>query len=145
MKKMLLMLIVSLYSLTAYAVVPTVYLDGLAQYKLNSITDSRYQIFGHTSGSFSAGICRIILRSTYNGDFRQLAERFNFIYGVQGGAETPVTPIIKNYALMFQLAKKTDFTYDYIRIESKNGKSIGKNISEILGDKTISAIAGTCY
>jgi hypothetical protein len=144
MKKLILMLVISLWSLAAYAI-PTFDLDGLKQFNLNNVSSTRYKFYGDSSGTATPGICRIIIRTGWTGDFNQLAQKFKFIYGWGSGNEREVTPIITQYALMFQLMKKTDFAYDYIIIESKDGRSIGQHINELFGATTVAVIAGTCY
>ncbi len=156
MKKLFLMLILALFSLTTHAApaIPenAIDIDGLTQFSLNKYSANTLRIYGHTSGAASAGICRIIIRSKnglYNGGFKQLADRFTFKRTFFPADNEPVTPIITAYALMFQL-HKTDYGFENILMESKDGKSIGENIKEVFkgqnqGEVPIAVIAGTCY
>jgi len=144
MKKFLFTLAISLYSLTSYATAPSIDLDGLSVINLNLISSNSLQIYGHTSGAASAGICRIILRSNDQIDgYYKLTERFNFIHGMFGADTGAVTPKMFSYAAMFELMS-TDYGFEYVRIETKDGRSIGQNMVELFGGQEIAAMAGTC-
>lgn len=147
MKKFLLILAISLFSLCTYATPSedSIDIDGLTVFKLNSLSVNRFKIYGHTSGAITAGICRIIIRSNHREEaFSKLAERFNFIHQMAGMPEEEVSPIITTYALMFKL-RKVDFGFESITLVTKNGKSIGENISDLFGDTNVAVLAGTCY
>lgn len=147
MNKIILMLFLALFSLTSYAIPEnSVDLNGLTVYPLNSIKSNNLTIYGHTSGAISAGICRIIIRSAHGEDgFFELAKRFKFTQSLGGIPGEEVTPITKRYALMFKLMK-TDYGFENVVMESKDGKSIGENITAVFGKNvTVAAMAGTCY
>lgn len=147
MKKSCHLLLVSLLTASTFALAAEVDLDGLTVFPLNELADNTLTIVGHSSGAYSSGICRIIIRSNSNTmepDFRLLAERFKFTHGIGGMPEEDVSLIETHYALMYKLMK-TDFGFEHIIMESKDGKSIGENVSALFGDNTVAVIAGTCY
>lgn len=145
MKKLILLLIASFYSLTCFAI-PEVDINGLSVIPLNDFSQSSLRVYGHTSGASSAGICRIIIRSNggYNEGFEKMTERFKFIHGIFGKDDGEATPIQAYYALMFKLLR-VDYGFEYITLETKDGKSIGENIKKLFGDNPIAVIAGSCY
>ena len=141
------MIAISLYTIGGYAQLPknSIDMDGLTVFKLNSDKDNSLKVYAYTPGAYSAGICRIIIRSGNSAiPMAALAERFKFLHSIAGSAEEEVTPIVTGYALMFLLVK-TDFGAEHITIETKDGRSIGDNVSELFGDKTVAVMTGTCY
>lgn len=146
MKKLILILFFSLFSLSSYAApANSIDIDGLSVYPLNPVQTNNLTVYGHTSGAISAGICRIIIRSAHGEDgFADLAKRFKFTQSLGGMPGQEVAPIVKRYALMFKLMK-VDYGFENVLIETKDGKSIGENIKAVFGDTPVAVIAGTCY
>lgn len=152
MKKFITLIVALFCSLNLYAqqnhetIYPeSVDLDGLTVFSLNDYPGNKLTVYGHTSGAYSAGICRIILRSTGgNSAFLSLADRFNFTTSIAGLPEGQATPIVTPHALMFKLMK-VDYGFEHVIIETKDGKSIGENITSLFGDQTVAVMAGTCY
>lgn len=143
MKKLILMAIVSLFSLSAYAI-PSIDVYGLTLFKLNSVSSNILEIKAASSGAFSSGVCRLIIRANANsGAFFKATERFRFIHKDLTGIEEEVTPIVTGSALMFKLMK-SDFAFESITMETKDGRSIGENITTLFGE-TVAVMADPCY
>jgi hypothetical protein len=147
MKKIILTLAIFIYSLTVHAFPanPSIDIDGLTVFHLNSFAEKTLTIYGHSAGALSAGICRIIIRSNDSDPaFMRVTERFKFTRSFAGLPNEEITPIVTGHALMFKLMR-VDYGFENITLETKDGKSIGENISSLFGNKTVAVLAGTCY
>lgn len=161
MKKFILMLAVSLFSFNSYAIpaqpqdsppdLPpgAAYIDinGLTVFNLNSLSENSILISARSSGALSSGICRIIIRSElgdYSG-FSQLANNFTFTKYIMSSPGVTVTPTATAGGLIFDKLMQSDYSFERIYMQTKDGRSIGENVRKIFGDKTVAIIAGTCY
>lgn len=144
MKKLIFTLLMFCCSLV-YAM-PFVEIHGLTVVPLNTFQSSSLKIYAQRGSSISSGICRIVIRDNGNsvGDsFRQLAEKFKFTHTTFGQSEEG-TPIVTDTAIMFKLVTG-DFGDENFDIVTKDGKTIGQNITEIFKNNTVAIMAGPCY
>lgn len=144
MKKFIFTLLMFCCSLS-YAM-PYVEIRGLTVVPLNRFESNSLKIYAQRGSAISAGICRIVIRDNGNalGDYyRQLAARFKFTHTSFGQSEE-ITPIVTDTSIMFKLVTG-DFGDENFDIVTKDGKSIGHNITEIFNNNTVAIMAGPCY
>lgn len=147
MKKFILLFVISLWFSNGYAAKSesSIDIDGLTVFKLNSVSENRLKIYGHTSGAISAGICRIIIRSSERNEaFKKFTQRFKFLHQMFNDPEEEITPIITNHAIMYKLMK-VDYGFENITIETRDGKSIEENMTALVGNTPVAVLAGSCY
>lgn len=145
MKKLILMLIISFYSLAAFAQTPIIELDGVSTVNLSRYHYNSLGVSGNSSGAYSSGQCSIIIRTARaNGSFAELAKALKFTRTIAGKTSDEFSPIVTNYGIIVMLGK-IDFGWETINLETKNGQSIAYTISEFFPNETVQVMTGPCY
>jgi hypothetical protein len=144
MNKIILILISSfLFATNSYAKPDNdfIYLSNLSIIKLNDIPYNKLYIHVGYPGKRVSGSCSIVIRSEggdADGALKKLADRFIFTKI----ADTPIIPDSSNNAALVFPLKQGTFV-DRITIETKDGKSIGENVtSASIG--YVGVFAGVC-